>query len=277
MYLRKLVKICMYSTFTDGLTERFGDVTFFKRSAKYFLQYIFTLDEKHFHKCLKIIYTKNEKFLQHYNAAIPFPIAISGPVSNVNPIWSVPNAFCSTRCDRAMLMASKCRQNSRPAAKTCSSFERSEIWSSSSLSSSWLCGSRSCRFGSVSLATRYRVAAAVAVAVGPQNFELPRRRLRTCAGFQLGLAIKGRTGTAGLHTYGILYRHSCFRPRSTFTSPKWMATLFLALWPLYRSLWGPDLRTDTRKMSAPNRGGIMWKQQQPPAMSQPSQRSLVLY
>jgi len=31
-------------------------------------------------------------------------------------------------------MASKCRQNSRTAAKTCSFFERSEIW----LSSSWL-------------------------------------------------------------------------------------------------------------------------------------------
>lgn len=55
------------------------------------------------------------------------------------------------------------------------------------------------------LATLY-AAIRLALAAGPQNFELLRRRLRTCAGFQFVVVIKGRTWTDPANN---VYKHSC--------------------------------------------------------------------
>lgn len=85
----------------------------------------------------------------------------------------------------------------------------------------------------VALATLF-AAIRLALAAGPQNFELLRRRLQTCAGFQFVVVIKGRTAADG-HANNV-YKHSCCccwgcrciaatatvacADRATFTSPK---------------------------------------------------------
>lgn len=85
----------------------------------------------------------------------------------------------------------------------------------------------------------------LALAAGPQNFELLRRRLQTCAGFQFVVVIKGRTDLDG-HANNV-YKHSCccclglsktrtlhccncngcMCRSSDFYKPERMATLFL--------------------------------------------------